>query len=249
VKKVFISGSISIKKLPNCVKESISKIVAQNMQILVGDADGIDTIVQNYCKSLGHSKVTVYSIYSMARYKAEGFDFKYIVPSTSSKKERERQSEKDAAMTDDSDFSLIIWDGKSKGSYKNILRALDQEKKAKVYLDWRDCFLESEKTTKLEIEYIYRENCGYTASEVVEYLQSEGEDFFPQTRALNSFLLENKIITKENNIYKPLSNYDHLFIIEMYRGKEKGIKFTNQFINWLEKKIKEIKPPEQSSLF
>lgn len=249
MKKVFISGSISIKQLPACVKESISKIVSQDMQILVGDADGIDSIVQNYCKSLGHLNVTVYSIYSMPRYIVKGFDYQYIIPSTDSKKERERQSEKDAAMTADSDFSLIIWDGKSKGSFKNILRALDEGKKVKVYLYENNKFLDQEKLNKLEIEYIYRENCGYSASEVVEYLKSEGVDFFEQTRVFNTFLINDKIIKKEDGIYKPHPDFEHLFIIERYRGKEKGIKFTNQFVNWIEKRIKEVKPPEQSSLF
>ena len=249
MKKVFISGSITLNKIPSCVKESISKIVSQNMQIFVGDADGIDSIVQNFCKSLGHSNVTVYSIYSIPRYIVSGFSHIYIIPETTSKKERERQSEKDAAMTHDSDFSLIIWDGKSKGSYNNIIRALKENKKVKVYLDEKDEFLDQEKINKLEIEYIYRKNCGYSASEVVEYLTQEGEDFFSQTRSFNAFLIENKIIKKENGIYTPIKNYAHLFIIEKYRGKEKGIKFTDQFISWIEKKIKEIKPPEQSSLF
>ncbi len=247
--KVFISGSISIKKLPASVKESISKIVSQNMQIFLGDADGIDSIVQNYCKSLGYSNVIVYSIYSIPRYIVPGFSHKYIIPNTTSKNERERQSEKDAAMTYDSDFSLIIWNGKSKGSYNNIIRALNENKKAKVYLDEKGEFLGQEKMNKLEIEYIYRENCGYSASEVVEHLIQKGEAFLSQTRAFNSFLIKNKIIRKENGIYKSLPNYEHLFKIEKYRGKEKGIKFTNQFINWIENKIKEIKQPEQTSLF
>ena len=235
--------------MPACVKESIRKIMSQNMQILVGDAAGIDSTVQDYCKSLGYSNVTVYSIYSIPRYKIDEFNSKKIIPNTDSKKERERQSDKDAAMTDDSDFSLIIWDGKSKGSYKNIHRALEQNKKAKVYLDEINGFLDAKKTNKLEIVYIYRENCGYTASEIVDYLKNEGEDFFSNTREFNSYLVNNQIIKKENGVYTPLQKYEQLFIIEMYRGKEKGIKFKNQFIDWIENKIKEIKPPVQRRLF
>lgn len=219
------------------------------MEILLGDAEGIDTIVQNYCKSVGYLNITVYSIYSIPRYMVDGFQYKHIIPTTTSKKERERQAEKDAAMTSDSDFSLIIWDGKSKGSYNNILRAIEKNKKVKVYLDYESCFIEQEKTNKLEIEYIYRKNCGYSASEIVEYLISEGEDFFQQTRSLNKFLINNKIIKKEDGVYKPMPGHEHLFFIEKYRGKEKGIKFTDNFIDWVEKKIKEIKPPEQSNLF
>jgi hypothetical protein len=59
---VFISGSISMKKLPQKVINSINKIIDQNFEILVGDASGIDTLVQEYCLSLNYFNVTVYSI-------------------------------------------------------------------------------------------------------------------------------------------------------------------------------------------
>ena len=47
MKSVFISGSISIKKLPNIVCESFDKIIAQNIHIYLGDADGVDILAQN----------------------------------------------------------------------------------------------------------------------------------------------------------------------------------------------------------
>ena len=89
--KVFISGSISIKKLPAAVEASLDNIFKEGMEILVGDADGIDTMVQNYCKRANYSKVTVYSIYPSPRYMVNGFNKKYIIPKSDSKKERELQ--------------------------------------------------------------------------------------------------------------------------------------------------------------
>ena len=65
---VFISGSISIQILPQEVKNSIHKIIDNQMKILVGDANGIDSLVQDYCFSLGYFNVTIYSISSMPRY-------------------------------------------------------------------------------------------------------------------------------------------------------------------------------------
>tara|TARA_R110002111_G_scaffold13927_2_gene38548 strand:- start:4119 stop:4868 length:750 start_codon:yes stop_codon:yes gene_type:complete len=246
---VFISGSIAIKSIPRSVEESINKIIDQNIQVLVGDADGIDTMVQNYCKRCNYSNVTVYSIYSTPRYMAGKFDSKFILPKTDSKKERELQKEKDAAMTLDSDYSFVVWDGKSKGSYNNILRAIENNKKVKIYLNTENDFLESSKITSSEIEFIYRSNNGYTAAEVIEYLKSEGEDYFQQTRAFNKCLLENNIIKKEDGIYLPMPDYSDLFMIEKYRGKVSGIKFKNEFINWVETWVKKIKPPEEQSLF
>ncbi|MCK5538108.1 MAG: hypothetical protein KAI79_14880 [Bacteroidales bacterium] len=246
---VFISGSIAIKKIPLSVENSINKIIDQNIQILVGDADGIDTKIQNYCKRRNYSNVIVYSIYPLPRYKVPDFEKKYIVVNIDSKKERERQKEKDAAMTIDSDYSLVIWDGVSKGSYQNILRAIEKDKKVKVYLNQENKFLDPNKIKVDEIEYTFRKNNGYTAKEVIEYLINEGEDYFQQTRAFNKCLLDNKIIKKEDGVYLPTPQYKKLFIIDKYRGKIKGIKFNNDFINWVEKWIKDIKPPEELSMF
>lgn len=224
-------------------------IIDQNIHINVGDADGIDTLVQNYCKGRNYSNITVYSIYSPPRYKVLGFNKKHIAVDTDSKKERERQKEKDEAMTIDSDYSLVIWDGKSKGSYQNILRAINDDKKVKIYLQYKNRFLESKEITDKEIELIYRKNNGYTAKEVVEYLINEGEDYFQQTRAFNKCLMEKHIIKKEYGVYLPMPQYEKLFIFDKYRGKIKGIKFNNDFINWVEKWVKEIKPPKEPSMF
>jgi hypothetical protein len=239
--KVFISGSISLKKLPRCIEDSIDKIIQKNMEILIGDADGIDTLVQKYCNRLDYNTVTVYSIYASPRYKLKKFGSKYIAVKGDIKKERERQKFKDAAMTKDSEYSLIIWDEKSKGSYNNIIRAIDNNNAVKLYLCSEKCFLESRKITKIEIEYIYRKNNGYSAAEVVEYLKNEGEEYFKHTRSFNKCLLDSKIIKNEAGVYLPIPEYERLFIIDKYRGK-KSIRFSNEFINWIEDWIKKKKP-------
>ena len=246
---VFISGSIAIKSIPRSVEDSINKIIDQNIQINIGDANGVDTMVQNYCKKQNYSNVTVYSIYSSPRYKVSNFTKKHIKVITNSKQERIRQQEKDAAMTNESDFSLVVWDGKSKGSYQNILRAIDNDKKIKVFLHFEEKYLEASRVTKKDIEFIFRKINGYTAKEVIEYLLNEGEDYFQQTRSFNKCLIEQHIIKKEDGIYVPMPKYENLFIIDKYRGKVKGIKFNNDFISWVVNWVKEIKPPEELSMF
>jgi hypothetical protein len=237
--KVFISGSISIKKLPNKVKESVLKIIDKNLKILVGDANGIDSLIQDFCKEKKYFNVTIYTIELLPRYKAdEKFNVIKVNLSNDIKRDRERQQEKDKQMTLDSDYSLVIWDGKSKGSYSNIIRAINNNKKVKVYLTEINDFLSQNKIKKEEIEYIYRKNNGYTATEVLNYLQNEMENTFKRTQELNKFLLNKLIIKKENNIYLPTEQYRNLFIIEKYRGKTKGIKFKNEFIDWIESELK-----------
>lgn len=246
---VFISGSIALKRIPEPVKDSIKKIIKNEFHILVGNAHGVDTMIQDYCKELNYFNVTVYTISSPPRYKISGFKKKLIIPKSNSKKERELQQEKDSSMTHDSEFSFIVWDGKSKGSYGNIIRAIDENKKIKIYLSKEDGFISNDKISKNNIEYIYRENNGYSASEVVAYLESEGVEYFGNTQKFNKYLIGKKIIKKEDGIYKPMSPYEGLFMIDSYRGKERGIKFTNEFINQLEIWMQEIKEPEVLSLF
>ena len=47
-KKIFISGSIKIRVLPDAIKEKLEAICQKNEQVLVGDADGVDSLIQNF---------------------------------------------------------------------------------------------------------------------------------------------------------------------------------------------------------
>jgi hypothetical protein len=234
---VFISGSIAIKTLPQEVKDSIDKIVENQMEILVGDANGIDSLVQDYCFSLGYFNVTIYSISSLPRYSAsDKFALKTITVPSEIKGGRERQQEKDKAMTNDSQYSFVIWDGKSKGSYENVVRAFEQDKKIKLYAENR--FLEHHEINSENIESIYRENSGYTAFEVVQYLKVGMDSIFHRTQDLNRYLVQNSIIKKDDNVYQPMSKYEDLFIVDRYRGRVRGIKFRSEFLGWIEGSLK-----------
>lgn len=249
MKKVFISGSIAIKALPECVLHSLDKMMQNNLEILVGDASGIDEQIQKYFAKHRYQNVTVYSIYNQPRtLNSSDFKVKVIDVEVESSREREKQKEKDKAMTNDSEYSLVIWDGKSKGSYSNILRSLEQNKPVRVYLDEINNFIEQKKITAPEIEFIYRKNNGYTAQEVVEYLSESNITQFKSTRELNTYLLEKKIIAKEESIYIPLAD-KKFFIIETYQGKTTGLKFTNEFMQWFEIELKKSNHFEQDDMF
>lgn len=246
---VFISGSISIKSLPSQVIESFNTMMAKGLTIFVGDAPGIDTLIQDLCNKNDYFNVIIYTITSSPRYIAnQKFNFKYIFVDQAIKKERERQGYKDRAMTDDSDYSLVVWDGSSKGSYANILQSLKQNKPVKVYYASMQQYLPSKKVTELDIKFIFRENNGYTTSEVVEYLQSNGIEKFNRSQDLNKFLLDERLLMKEDKVYVPTEKRPDLFIVEAYRGKPSGVKFNNNFIDWIEE-VSSIVKIEQPSLF
>mgnify|MGYP006914831736 CR=1 FL=1 len=231
-KKVFISGSIAIKQLAPIVLNSLVNIQNSELQVLIGDAEGVDTAVQKYLKANGYYNVVVYSIFDEPRYIAsDDFMFKKIIVDKDIKCNRLMQTQKDIAMTNDSAYSFVLWDGKSKGSHANILRSIEQNKGVKVYLNQIEDFLPPSKINTNEINYIYYDNNGYTAQEIIQYINEEKGMNFKNTREFNKFLIDKKIIEKREDAYIPLTNHD-LFIIERYRGKVKGIKFTNAFIDW-----------------
>jgi hypothetical protein len=249
MKNVFISGSIAIKHIPPCVESSLLKIFQQNIKILVGDADGMDSLIQRFCKTHNYQNITVYSIYSPPRYNTAGSDEKFIQVDTEIKREREKQRSKDTAMTEDSYYSFIVWDGISKGSYYNIQRSLTLSKKLKVYFHQENRFLAPDELTANEIQHIYRKNNGYEAKEVVEYLKEKGIEHFGNTRIFNKYLLDKGIINKTNGIYEPIDKYNHLIKTEKYNGKIKGVKFTLEFLDWIEEAIKELDAPKNKNLF
>ena len=109
--KVVISGSRSIKVLPKQAIESIDKIIEQGFEILIGDAPGIDSLVQQYLKSKNYQNVVVYHPFNCrnnAGFKSEKVGKSY--------------ADRDSIMCSQADFGLAIWDGISKGTAANIKR-------------------------------------------------------------------------------------------------------------------------------
>lgn len=237
MEKVFISGSISIKELPPKVEERLDNMI-NKFHILVGDADGIDSAVQNYFSKKGYYNLTVYSIREKARHKkSDKFILKTIDVDISSPSEREKQREKDKAMTFDSNYCFIIWDQKSLGSFYNIIRALEQNKPVLVYSTRSGDFIEKHKVTIPEISYMYYDLNGYSGQEIIEILGSDIP--FKNTREMNKYLREHKILEKKQDIEVPCKGYEALFINNSYKGKPSGIKYSMKFTEWIVEQFKQ----------
>jgi len=114
--KVLISGSRSIKILPPAANESIDRIIAQNFRIIMGDADGIDCLVQQYLRKQGYAHVTVY----YAKFNSLGKPRNHHGFPTVSV--MGNYSKRDKTMCGLVDYGLAIWDGRSPGTKANIDR-------------------------------------------------------------------------------------------------------------------------------
>lgn len=123
-KTVMISGSRSINELPLGAIASLNRIIELGFEVIVGDASGIDSLVQQYLQSNNYQKVLVYyALFSGNGKPRNTFGYPTIgIPGN--------YSDRDIQMCSHCDYGLAIWDGQSKGTAANIKRV----KKTKVVI-------------------------------------------------------------------------------------------------------------------
>lgn len=130
---VFIAGSINIHHLDPKFKERINNIVTSGFNVVVGDADGADTSIQEYLYELHAEKLTVFCT-SIPRNNVGGWPTRTIdskhAPGT-----RAFFTAKDLAMADIADYGLMIWDAKSTGTLSNVFELLMRKKKSVVFVN------------------------------------------------------------------------------------------------------------------
>lgn len=130
---VVIFGSRSIKSLPYEAMISIERIISLQFDVLVGDADGVDRLVQDFLRAHNYEKVSVcYSNITGIpgcglRYNI-GFEAIPVIGN---------YTDRDKFMCDRADYGLAIWDGQSRGSRRNIQQLGDRCKVIrKLTIDW-----------------------------------------------------------------------------------------------------------------
>lgn len=132
--KVFISGSISISKLPMSVMKKIDSIISKHFMVLIGDAKGIDLAVQKYLFEKKYENVQVYYSGDNIRHNVGDWKTKGII-AKNNEKGRNLYTLKDVEMAEESDYGLMVWDGESKGTLNNIRLMNKLNKKFFVALD------------------------------------------------------------------------------------------------------------------
>jgi hypothetical protein len=130
--KVFIGGSRHVLKLATPVRERIDKIVGKNLQIIVGDANGVDKAVQEYLFEKSYNNVEVFCSGPNCRNNVGRWPLRRI-DADSRLKGAAFFAEKDRAMTQEATYGFMIWDGKSTGTLLNVLRLLRRNKKVVVF--------------------------------------------------------------------------------------------------------------------
>jgi len=149
MKNIFVSGSINIKKLDSKVIERLKNIITSNLRVIVGDASGVDSSIQEYLKSNEVRSVIVYCSGDKPRNNIGHWDTKkvetFYKPGT-----RQFFTVKDKAMAADCDYGFMIWDGSSTGTLSNAIELVERNKVAVVYVSKAKQFLNIKNVQDIE---------------------------------------------------------------------------------------------------
>ena len=132
--KVFIGGSRSIRKLDANIEEKLANIIQKRYLVLIGDADGADSLVQEYFQINNYPNVIVYCSGNKCRNNIGSWSEKHILISSALTK-REFYIAKDKQMAKDTDYGFMVWDGRSRGTLANIQFLAQQHKPTLVYFE------------------------------------------------------------------------------------------------------------------
>ncbi|WP_343642012.1 hypothetical protein [Roseateles sp.] len=131
---VFIAGSIGLKHLDRQVLERIERVVQQDFDIVVGDADGVDAAAQRHLLAIGATRVTVYCAGDTPRQNLGDWPVG-AVASPHARGSRAFFAAKDRRMAELADYGLMVWDARSTGTLANILEMLERRKKSAVFVN------------------------------------------------------------------------------------------------------------------
>lgn len=132
--KIFLAGSIKVKNLHQKFTERLSKIVSDQMDVIIGDANGADSAIQRELFERSAHNVTIYCTDEKPRNNFGNWRFKRVA-TTAPTGTRAYFTAKDIAMAADADFGLMIWDKASTGTLSNVFELIKNHKKCVIYLN------------------------------------------------------------------------------------------------------------------
>ena len=147
--KVFVSGSMKIKHLDSKVVDRLKNIIDSKYCVIVGDADGVDSSVQEYLKTQGATSVVVYCSGDKPRNNLGRWTTKNIA-TTSKPGTRDYFTAKDKTMAEDCDYGFMVWDARSTGTLSNAIELVGRKKVALVYVNKAKQFLKVKNVQDLE---------------------------------------------------------------------------------------------------
>lgn len=133
---VFLSGKVSYDEpIAKPIQDEVDKIMSAKSKVIIGDAPGADTRLQQYLSDKGYRDVIVYTTDGNARNNVGNWVVRKI-DGNGFEDERSIRRQKDIAMTKDSTRALAIMpedDRPDSAMSLNIQRLQDSGKFSRIY--------------------------------------------------------------------------------------------------------------------
>jgi hypothetical protein len=129
---IFIGGSRAASKLSAAIRARLDEVVIKpGHTVFIGDANGADKAVQQYLAQRQYPNVVVFCM-ERPRNNIGSWPIRTIEP-PSEKRDFSYYAAKDSVMATEAKCGVMLWDGKSKGTLKNILNLMGAGKRTLVY--------------------------------------------------------------------------------------------------------------------
>jgi hypothetical protein len=139
MESVFIGGSIRIRTLPAEVNKRLDTIIEKGFKVLVGDAKGVDSAIQDYLASLHYSNVEVFCV-NVPRNVLGNWSVRIVATVEKKQLDLSDYTIKDEAMAKEARYGFMIWDGESSGTLNNVLNLVAGGKQCLVFKKWTGDF-------------------------------------------------------------------------------------------------------------
>jgi hypothetical protein len=174
VSSVFIGGSRKVSRLNEEVRARLEQMVLNDLDILVGDANGADKAVQAFFREKSYRKVTVFCTGGACRNNLGGWRIEAVTPPHRTR-DFEFFTAKDAEMARKADFGLMLWDGQSTGTLVNVARLVASSKPAVLYLSPQRRFLTLK--TRSGLQHVLDNADPEVRIRVAEYISEYAPEF------------------------------------------------------------------------
>lgn len=123
MKRVFVGGSRHVSRLNDDIRSRLDQIIERRLNILIGDVNGADKVIQHYLQNHEYKYVVVFCTGGECRNNIGGWPVRSVTP-THSVKDFDYYTAKDIVMAYEADVGFMVWGGQSPGTIVNAARLL-----------------------------------------------------------------------------------------------------------------------------
>jgi hypothetical protein len=140
---VFVGGSRRIARIDAGIMQRLDRMVERRLRVMVGDANGADSAVQDYLHERRYDLVEVFCSGSLCRNNRGGWPTRTVtVPAATRRRDFSFYAAKDREMAVEATVGLMLWDGESFGTVMNVQRLIGQHKMVVVYVQHKRQFVD-----------------------------------------------------------------------------------------------------------